>query len=58
LILKENSHADSIHKKQIIQSIRHLQLSETLVIALDDAQQATDIIVMLDSLQRFSEQWH
>lgn len=49
---------DSIHKKQIIQSIRDLQLSETLVIALDDAQQATDIIVMLDSLQRFSEQWH
>ncbi|MCU4610415.1 hypothetical protein [Acinetobacter ursingii] len=49
---------DSIHKKQIIQSIHHLQLSESLVIALDDAQQATDIIVMLDSLQRFSEQWH
>lgn len=49
---------DPIHKKQIIQSIRYLQLSETLVIALDDAQQATDIIVMLDSLQRFSEQWH
>ncbi|MDH2019261.1 hypothetical protein [Acinetobacter ursingii] len=49
---------DSIHKKQIIQSIRHLQLSESLVIALDDAQQATDIMVMLDSLQRFSEQWH
>ena len=49
---------DSIHKKQIIQSIHHLQLSESLVIALDDAQQATDIMVMLDSLQRFSEQWH
>ncbi|WP_171406771.1 hypothetical protein [Acinetobacter guerrae] len=48
---------DSIHKKQIIQSIHRLQLSETLVIALDDAQQAKEIITLLDSLQNFSEQW-
>ncbi|MCU4413367.1 hypothetical protein KTH71_04820 [Acinetobacter sp. WU_MDCI_Axc73] len=49
---------DTVHKNQVIQSIRHLQLSESLVIALDDVQQAKEIIVMLDSLQHFSEQWH
>ena len=48
---------DLVHKKQMIQSIHHLQLSETLITALDDDQQAKDIIAMLDSLQDFSSQW-
>ena len=48
---------DSVHKKQLILSIHHLQLSETLVTALNDAEQAKDIILILDSLQNFSEHW-
>ncbi|WP_165443268.1 hypothetical protein [Acinetobacter ihumii] len=48
---------DLNHKRQLIQSIYELQLSEHFVMALEDAQQAQQIISLLNSLQQHAEQW-
>ncbi len=50
--------SDQTVKKQIIRSIEQLQLAEHLIFALDDAQQAQDIVLALHSLQKLSEQWN
>ena len=49
---------DLQHKDQLIRSIQSLQLPETLLHALNDAQQATAVIEAVDGLQHLIEQWN
>lgn len=55
--VQENVVRDLNHKRQLIQSIYELQLSEHFVMALEDAQQAQQIISLLNSLRQHAEQW-
>ena len=49
---------DLQRKVELIRSIQSLQLPETLVHALDDAQQARAVIEAVDGLQHLVEQWN
>ncbi|MFU9047290.1 hypothetical protein ACNAUY_12980 [Acinetobacter tibetensis] len=49
---------DLQHKGELIRSIQSLQLPETLLHALDDAQQAPSVIEAIDYLQHWVEQWN
>lgn len=49
---------DLQHKVELIRSIQALQLPETLLHALDDAQQAAGVIEAVDCLQHWAEQWN
>lgn len=49
---------DLQHKVKLIRSIQSLQLPETLVHALDNAQQARAVIEAIDGLQHLVEQWN
>lgn len=49
---------DQVRKISTIRSIEKLQLSNHLIVALDDAAQAEDIVLVLQSLQGLSEQWN
>ncbi len=48
---------DQKYKLEMIRSIENLQLSETWIHALDDAEQALDVIKAIDILKNFAEQW-
>lgn len=48
---------DQKYKLEMIRSIENLQLSETWIHALDDEEQALDVIKAIDILKNFSEQW-
>jgi hypothetical protein len=49
---------DLQHKVALIRSIQSLQLPETLIHALEDAQQAPSVIQAVDYLQHWAEQWN
>ncbi|WP_171492441.1 hypothetical protein [Acinetobacter tandoii] len=49
---------DLKHKAKLIRSIQSLQLPETFIHALEDAQQAPSIIEAVDCLQHWAEQWN
>lgn len=49
---------DQKRKIETIRRIQHLQLSETLIIALDDANQAECVAAAIQSLQGLAEQWN
>ena len=49
---------DLQHKAKLIRSIQSLQLPETFIHALEDAQQAPNIIEAVDCLQHWAEQWN
>jgi hypothetical protein len=49
---------DLQHKVELIRSIHSLQLPETLLHALDDAQQAQRVIEAVACLQHWGEQWN
>lgn len=50
--------ADQMRKMETIRSIENLQLSNTLISALDDAQTAHSVVDAVNELIRFSEQWN
>lgn len=45
-------------KCQTIRQIQHLQLSENWIVALDQAEQATEVLKMLNLLEQASQQWN
>ncbi|WP_171255416.1 hypothetical protein [Acinetobacter sp. SFB] len=50
--------ADQQRKIETIHRIKNLQLSNTLITALDDAGQAEAIAQAVNSLQDLAEQWN
>lgn len=50
--------ADQKRKIETIHRIEQLQLSETLIVALDDALQAESVAEAIQSLQGLAEQWN
>ncbi|WP_171264299.1 hypothetical protein [Acinetobacter sp. ANC 3832] len=48
---------DQKYKLEMIRSIENLQLSETWIHVLDDAEHALDVIKAIDILKDFAEQW-
>lgn|SRR5690606_3675715 len=55
---QEHSMADQKRKIDTIRRIEHLQLSEALIVALDDAVQAESVAAAIQSLQGLTEQWN
>lgn len=49
---------DHTRKTETIRCIQHLQLSDALIVALDDAIQAESVLTAILSLQGLSEQWN
>ena len=49
---------DQQHKVEMIRSIEQLQLPNHLIQALDDAQQADNIVQAINCLKHISHQWH
>ena len=49
---------DPVRKSDAIHSIKNLQLSDSLIVAMDDAHQAQCVIEALDSLKDLIEQWN
>lgn len=49
---------DLKHKLVTIQTIHQLQLHDGLVDALDDAEQAKEILQAVDTLLEFTQQWN
>ena len=49
---------DSLRKRDTIRAIKDLQLSDDLVIALNDAQRAEGIATAVGFLQALAKQWH
>lgn len=50
--------ADQKRRIDTIRRIEHLQLSEALIVALDDAVQAESVAAAIQSLQGLTEQWN
>ena len=50
--------ADQKRKIETIHRIEQLQLSETLIVALDDALQAESVAEAIQYLQGLAEQWN
>ena len=50
--------ADQTRKIETIRSIENLQLTENLISAMDDAEQAESVAQAIYSLQRLNEQWY
>jgi len=50
--------ADQKRKIETIHLIEQLQLSEALIVALDDALQAESVAEAIQSLQSLAEQWN
>lgn len=55
---QEHSMADQKRKIETIHRIEQLQLSEALIVALDDALQAEWVADAIQSLQGLAEQWN
>lgn len=55
---QERSMADQKRKIETIHRIEQLQLSEALIVALDDALQAESVAEAIQSLQGLAEQWN
>ena len=55
---QERSMADQKRKIETIHRIEQLQLSEALIVALDDALQAESVADAIQSLQGLAEQWN
>ena len=55
---QEHSMADQKRKIETIHRIEQLQLSEALIVALDDALQAESVAEAIQSLQGLAEQWN
>ena len=50
--------ADQKRKIETIRHIESLQLSATLIQALDDAQQAENVVNAINYLKHMTHQWH
>ncbi|MFV5405209.1 MULTISPECIES: hypothetical protein [unclassified Acinetobacter] len=50
--------ADQKRKIETIHQIEQLQLSQALIVALDDALQAESVAEAIHSLQGLAEQWN
>ncbi len=50
--------ADQNRKNDVIRSIESLQLTENLITALDDSQEAEAVAAAVHCLQRLGEQWN
>ena len=50
--------ADQKRKVETIRRIQNLQLSDTLIAALDDAVEAESVAEAIQSLQGLTEQWN
>lgn len=50
--------SDQYRKLEMIRSIEHLQLSNTLISALDDAETAAFVENAVHELMRYAEQWN
>ena len=46
------------HKLEMIQSIQDLQLPNSLIYALNDEQQAVQLITAITCLKNITQQWH
>ena len=46
------------HKLEMIQSIQDLQLPHSLIYALNDEQQAAQLITAIACLKNITPQWH
>ncbi|WP_171263301.1 hypothetical protein [Acinetobacter sp. ANC 4648] len=49
---------DLKRKTEMIQSIQDLQLPNSLIYALNDAEQAHDIVEAICCLKNITQQWH
>lgn len=49
---------DQKHKIEMIRSIEQLQLPTQLIQALDDAQQAENVVNAINHLKYMTHQWH
>ena len=49
---------DQKHKIEMIRSIEQLQLPTQLIQALDDAQQAENVVNAINHLKHMTYQWH
>ena len=50
--------ADLQRKHDTIRDIHHLQLPESLICALEDANQAESVVHSIYSLQHLTQQWN
>lgn len=49
---------DLKHKDEMIRSIEQLQLSNHLIVALEDQHQAENVVKAVNCLKHISTQWH
>lgn len=56
--LRNFSMKDLKHKDEMIRSIEQLQLSNHLIVALEDQHQAENVVKAVNCLKDISTQWH
>ena len=49
---------DQLHKTAMIHRIENLQLSHTLISALDNAHDAEQVVEAVEALMAFSNEWY
>ena len=50
--------ADQIRKKETIRSIKDLQLSSNLILALEHSKEAEDVVQAVEVLMAYNQAWY